>query len=121
MSTPRPLAPPTEERSWIRAVGLHAIVTLLLYGLTISVGLRAEYVLLSLVWTFITFAGPRSRRFANIALPFLVVGILYDQILPHLFQYRPEPHVADLYRLEGRLFGIHTADGTLIPSEWLER
>jgi inositol phosphorylceramide synthase catalytic subunit len=118
MSTPRPLSPPTEERSWIRAVGLHAIVTLLLYGLTISVGFRAEYVLLSLVWTFITFAGPRSRRFANIALPFLCVGILYDQILPHLFQYRPEPHVADLYNFEKKWFGIHTANGVVIPAEW---
>lgn len=118
MPTPRPSFAPTEERSWIRAVGLHAIVTLLLYGLTISVGFRAEYLLLSLVWTFITFAGPRSRRFANIALPFLVVGILYDQILPHLFQYRPEPHVADLYNFEKKWFGIHTAEGVVIPAEW---
>ncbi len=113
--------PGGEERSWIRAVAPQSLVTLVLYSLTISVGFRAEYVLLSLFWTFITFAGPRSRRFANMALPFLMVGILYDQILPHLFQYRPEPHVADLYHLEQRLFGIHTAQGVLIPSEWFEQ
>src|SRR5215468_3529813 len=121
MSTPRPLSTPSEERSWIRAVGLHAIVTLLLYGLTISVGFRAEYVLLSLVWTVITFAGPRSRRFANIALPFLVVGMLYDQILPHLFQYRPEPHVADLYNFEKRWFGFHSDGRVVILSEWFQK
>ena len=96
-------------------------MTLLVCGLTISVNFRGEYVLLSLFWGFLTFAGPRARRFANIGLPFLMVGILYDQILPHLFQYRPEPHVADLYHLERSLFGIHTASGVLIPSEWLEQ
>jgi membrane-associated phospholipid phosphatase len=113
--------PRDEEPSWIRAVVPHALVTLVVYTLTISVHLRGEYVLLSVFWTFITFAGPRSRRFANIAFPFLMVGILYDQILPHLFQYRPEPHVADLYHLEQSWFGIQTAQGTVIPSEWLQQ
>ena len=106
--------------SLARAIVPQALVTLLIFVFTISVGFRVEYVLLSVFWTFITLASPRTRRFANMALPFLMVGILYDQILPHLFQYRPEPHVADLYRFEQRLFGIHTEHGLLIPSEWFE-
>ena len=38
--------------------------------------------------------------------------------MPHLFPYRPEPHVADLYNFEKKWFGIHTADGVVIPAEW---
>src|SRR5215813_2983136 len=107
-----------EREPAIRALVPQPLVTLLILVCTISVGFRVEYVVLTVFWTVITFASPRTRRFANMALPFLMVGILYDQILPHLFQYRPEPHVADLYRLEQRLFGIQTAHGLLIPSEW---
>jgi hypothetical protein len=95
-------------------------VTLIVLAFAVATGFRAEYVIITLFWTFITLAGPRSRRFASMATAFLAVGILYDQILPHLFQLRPEPHVADLYHLEQKLFGIHTASGTLIPSEWFE-
>jgi membrane-associated phospholipid phosphatase len=109
------------ERSWLRAVAPHAIVTLLLLALTISANFRAEYLILTIFWAFLALTGPRSRRFGNIATPFLIVGVLYDQILPHLFQLRPEPHVADLYHLEQTMFGIHTAAGTLIPSEWFEQ
>jgi len=110
----------TEERSWLRAVAPHAFVTLVLLALTIQASFRAEYLILTVFWAFIALTGPRSRRFANIATPFLMVGILYDQILPHLFQFRPEPHVADLYHLEQTLFGWHTATGTMIPSEWFQ-
>jgi hypothetical protein len=109
-----------DAKSWIRATLPHALICLVLYALTISVHFRAEYILLALFWTALTFAGQRSRRFLNIGLPFLMVGILYDQILPHLFQFRPEPHVADLYNLEKAWFGIHTARGVVIPSEWFE-
>src|SRR5262249_38076098 len=92
-----------------------------LLALTIEASFRAEYLILTVFWGFLALAGPRSRRFANIATPFLIVGILYDLILPHLLQFRPEPHVADLYRWEQQLFGIHTSSGVLIPSEWLEQ
>jgi inositol phosphorylceramide synthase catalytic subunit len=121
MSTTSSVTAPVEAKSWIRAIGPHALICLVLYALTIQVHFRAEYILLALFWTGLTLAGTRSRRFANIALPFLMVGILYDQILPHLFQFRPEPHVADLYHLEKAWFGIHTAQGVVIPSEWFEQ
>jgi hypothetical protein len=98
----------------------HAIITLILMAFTVEVHFRFEYVILSIFWAGITFLGPRSRRFANMAVPILLVGILYDQILPLLFPFRPEPHVADLYHLEQTLFGIHTSSGVVIPSEWLK-
>ncbi len=114
--------PAPEERSWLRAVAPHAAVTLVLLALTLQAGFRGEYVLLTVFWGFLALTGARTRRFANMATPFLLVGILYDQILPHLFQFRPEPHVSDLYHFEQKLFGIHTAGGgVLIPSEWFER
>src|SRR5262245_20186755 len=94
-----------QTQSWVRAVAPQALVTLFLYAFTISSHFRIEYVLLSIFWTFLAFAGPRSRRFANMAVPFLAVGIIYDHLLPILFPLRPEPHVADLYHLEQRLFG----------------
>ncbi len=122
MSIP-PTAPSiaAEERSLARAVLPHVVVTLILLALTIEVNFRGEYLILTVFWGVLALAGPRSRRFANMATAFLMVGILYDQILPHLFQFRPEPHVADLYHLEQKLFGIHTATGVIIPSEWFEQ
>jgi hypothetical protein len=110
-----------EERSWTRAVLPHALVTIVLLAFSVATGFRGEYVIMTVFWAFLALTGPRSRRFASMATAFLIVGILYDQILPHLFQLRPEPHVADLYHLEQAIFGIHTANGLLIPSEWLEK
>ncbi len=107
-----------EERSWLRAVAPHALIVLVLLAFTIRAHFRPEYLLLTLFWATLTFAGPRSRRFAWIALPVLLVGVLYDKILPYLLPYRPSVHVADLFHLELALFGVSSPGGPIILSEW---
>jgi inositol phosphorylceramide synthase catalytic subunit len=121
------MSPPPEvtavavaERSWLRAVGPHALIVLALAALTIQQHFRLEYALLTLFWASLTFTGPRARRFAGVALPILLVGVLYEQVVPRLLPYRPEVHVASVYNLELALFGVPAAaeGGRVILSEW---
>jgi membrane-associated phospholipid phosphatase len=110
-----------EGRSWFRAVGPHALIVLALAAITIGHQFRLEYALLTIFWASLTFTGPRARRFANVALPVLIVGVLYEQVLPRLLHVRPEVHVASLYNLELALFGVPAEGGPIILSEWFAR
>jgi membrane-associated phospholipid phosphatase len=61
--------------------------------------------------------GPRTARFAVLALPFLLVGILYDN-LRLVLHLRGEIHVADLYALEKSWFSVVTEKGAQILPEF---
>ena len=109
-----------DERPWLRSVLPHALVTLMVLGFAVASDLRPEYIAVTLFWGALTLAGPRARRFLTLAVPVLLVGILYDKILPLLESYRLDVHIADLYEAERKLFGFSTARGVEIPSEWLD-
>jgi membrane-associated phospholipid phosphatase len=113
--------PALAQERWLRSVTPHALVTAGLVFLAVASNFRFEYVAVAGFWGGLAVAGPRARRFLTLAVPVLLVGILYDKILPVLAPYRLEVHIADLYETERRLFGIATARGTEIPSEWLGR
>lgn len=69
------------------------------------IGLRVEHVAIAGVFLALFMIGPRTARFAVLALPFLLVGILYDN-LRLVLNVRGAIHVADLYAAEKALFSI---------------
>lgn len=77
-------------------------------------GLRIEHWIICGLFVGLFSAGRRAAWFAYIVLPFLAVGVGYDNL--RLFMHlRPEIHVGDLYNAELALFGIDTAAGEVIP------
>jgi membrane-associated phospholipid phosphatase/putative flippase GtrA len=81
-------------------------------------GFRLEYTLASIAFAALALVGPRSRRFAAVILPLAAVGVLYDHIGP-LMDLRGPIQVDSLYHAELAIFGIPTASGRVLPSEWL--
>ncbi len=65
------------------------------------------------------FLNEKTARFAVLTFPILCVGLAYSN-LHHFFPYRGSIHIDDLHAAELRLFGISTAQGTVIPSKFLE-
>ncbi len=85
-------------------------------------GTRPEQFLLCGLALALVVGGEGTRRFFLGLLPFLLYGVVYD--LTHL----TEPlvrylhvHVAEPYRFDRALFGIHTAAGVLTPNEVFAR
>lgn len=95
-------------------------------------------IVLFLVWTYFTgevrgdhyvfcalFLGlfwsgsDKAAYFGYLALPFLLVGVLYDNLKLAL-PLRPEIHVKDLYDWELAWFGVDTANGRQILPEWFK-
>jgi len=62
-----------------------------------------------------------SRRLARVAMPFLLYGVVYDSMRWYEDIIRsPIIHLHEPYNFDLRLFGIHTAAGTLTPNEWFQ-
>lgn len=62
-----------------------------------------------------------SRRLAHVAMPFLLYGVVYDSMRWYEDIIRsPIVHLHEPYNFDLRLFGIHTAAGTLTPNEWFQ-
>jgi inositol phosphorylceramide synthase catalytic subunit len=76
-------------------------------------GAGDAFVQLSARWrTAILFVGHLA--------PIPAAGLIYE-LLRGLFHYRGTVHVADLFELEARLFGVATADGRLALSDVVSR
>jgi len=97
-----------------RALRLAIPPVVLLLG--ILKGGRLDYMGIAVAWGLVVAAGPRGRRLAQIALPFLVTGLLYDNFAL-LASVRGAVHVSDVRALEATLFGIGSE--RLLPNEWL--
>jgi len=62
-----------------------------------------------------------SRRLARVGMPFLLYGVVYDSMRWYADYIRsPMIHLHEPYNFDLRLFGIHTAAGTLTPNEWFQ-
>jgi membrane-associated phospholipid phosphatase len=61
---------------------------------------------------------PRTRKISLLALPFYLVGVLYEG-LGAVLGLRGEIHIADVYGAELSLFGLSTPKGILTPPEFL--
>lgn len=85
----------------------------------LCVGFRPEHPVLALLIAALFFASAPSRRLVVALLPFIIFGISYDwmNIVPN---YEVTPvDVGGLYAAEKSLFGVHTADGSLLtPNEF---
>lgn len=89
---------------------------LLLTGL--FVGLRAEHLLITVLFLFLFFAGKTLRQLAVAVLPFIVFAVSYDwmRIYPN---YMVNPiDIQALYEAEKALFGIQHEGVRLIPCEY---
>ena len=89
---------------------------LLLQGL--FVGISVHHILMAALFNLLFFAHPTLRKLAVALLPFVLFEISYDwmRLYPN---YRVNPiDIQGLYETEKELFGIATANGTLIPGEY---
>lgn len=113
-------APPVtdaELRQWRRWVPVALAFYLAWTGW--AIGLRAEHFVIVAFFLVLFFASPKTAHFAKLVLPFLGVGVLYDN-LRLVVGYRGEVHVADLWHAELAWFGVNTASGPMIPAMWLK-
>lgn len=85
--------------------------------------LRFEHIIIFGVWLALIYV-PRFRPALHGLLPFFLFGLLYDSmrfVTPPMHALIP-PHVDGPYLLERELFGIRSADGSvLIPTQILAR
>jgi hypothetical protein len=96
-----------------RLVGVAAMLLFLVWT-HIFIGLRVEHFVITGVFMALFGLSRKTAWFAYLVLPFLMVGIGYEN-LRLVLPYRPEIHVADLYNTELALFGISTEAGRVIP------
>jgi membrane-associated phospholipid phosphatase len=102
----------TDGSRWVFAVPPILVVLGLLRGV------RAEYLGAALLIAVLAAVGPRSRRFAALALPFAAVGVIYDHF-DLVSGLRAGIHVGDLFRAELMLFGVPLEGVRVVPSTWL--
>jgi inositol phosphorylceramide synthase catalytic subunit len=95
---------PSGASAWWAWASL-GVIPLLMLGVQATRGLRGEHYLLAFAFLTLAWVGPRGRRFSFLALPFVLVGLGYEQ-LRFLEPLRGRVHVDDLYQLEGALFRI---------------
>lgn len=63
-----------------------------------------------------------SRKLARVGMPFLLYAIVYDSMRWYADYIRsPVIHLHEPYNFDLRVFGIHTAAGTLTPNQWFQR
>ncbi len=98
-----PMVGPLSLRGWrIFAALVFPLYVLLTWKL---IGLRGEHVLISALFMALFMINAKTARFAMLALPFLCVGILYEN-LRFVLHLRGEIHVGDLYAAEKALFSV---------------
>lgn len=109
--------PKTFDRQRWKVIVLVGIAFFLAW--TFFVGeLRTEHFVLSALYVGLFWLGnDEAAYFAYLALPFLLVGILYDNLTLAL-PLRGDIHIADLYEAELAWFGITTAGGTQILPDY---
>lgn len=74
------------------------------------IGLRPEHFIFMALGLALFSYSERTARFGLIILPYLLVGVIYDNVRL-VTALRPEVHVADLFYAELKWFGVQTASG----------
>lgn len=82
-----------------------------------SQGLRIEHWVANAFLLIAWFAHAWTRRLAVVVFPFMLAGVLYDN-LRFASPYRGEIHVDDIYFLERSWFGIDAPGGQVVPPMW---
>ena len=101
------------RRFFIPVLALYLVLT------ELTIGLRSEHFMVSAI-----FAGlavyPKTAQFTRLALPYLVVGVLYDNVRL-MTDLRGPIRVAELYQAELAWFGVDTPGGRQVLPLLLER
>jgi membrane-associated phospholipid phosphatase len=100
----------------LRVVALVGLALYLIF-IQLTMGLRAEHIVLATVYLTLVAVGGRGFRFLGLFLPCVLTGIIYDAF--RVFgDLRGEIHVADLYHAELSLFGIGEGAARQVPADW---
>ena len=84
-------------------------------------GLGPEHFALVIIVLGFAFWSDRSRKLARVAYPFLLWALVYDSMRWYADYIRsPVIHLREPYSFDLRFFGIHTPQGDLTPSEYLQ-
>ena len=84
-----------------------------------SIGVRIEHVVGAFVVLFLFWLNPRTAKLAAILFPMILGAAIYDNARL-LLELRGEVHVASFYMAELRWFGIDTAGGRQILTEFFQ-
>ncbi len=79
--------------------------------------LRFEHILIGLIFIFATFFKEKGLRFCSLAFPFVLAGLIYDNVRYFLF-LRESIHTEDLYLFEKNLFSLNVSGKDLILPEF---
>jgi membrane-associated phospholipid phosphatase len=82
-------------------------------------GFRLEHLSVALL-TLTFYGGPRTHSLYQFFLPFTLYIVLYDSQGYYADLIRGEVRVREPYQFDKTFFGIETAEGRLIPSQWLQ-
>jgi membrane-associated phospholipid phosphatase len=83
--------------------------------------LQPEHYLAAAAFLVLALWSDGSRRLARVGMPFLLYGVVYDSMRWYADYIRsPIIHLHEPYDFDLRVFGIHTAAGTLTPNEWFQ-
>jgi membrane-associated phospholipid phosphatase len=85
-----------------------------------SLGVRIEHFVVAFALLSLFWINPRTAQVAAILFPMLLGAIIYDNARL-LIGLRGEIHVANLYMAELRWFGINTAGGRQILTEFFQQ
>lgn len=86
-------------------------------------GFRPDHLLLAGVFLLLYYAGPVAREWLRFLLPVLLMIALYDsqRYYAGFLHGHSHIHIEAPYRFDEFFFGIRTADGVLLPSQWCQR
>ncbi len=120
--------PPTLLEEWFQWWGRRSMPEKLL-PLTLTVcfwmfhlamgGFRTEHLAVGLL-ALAFYSGPRTQNIYRFFLPFTLYIVLYDSQGYYADLLRGEVRVQEPYQFDKAFFGIETAEGRLLPSQWLQ-
>lgn len=103
----------------VRSVAVVFLVSLAyLLVSRLLVGFKPDQVVLVLIFNALFFASPVTRRFIIGFSIFIIYWIVFDYMKAFPNYRYNTVHIADLYRLERQLFGIHLNGALLTPNEY---
>ena len=81
------------------------------------VTLRIEHIIIGCIFIIATFFKERGLRFCHLAFPFVLAGLIYDNVR-YFLSFRGSIHTEDLYLLEKQLFSVTVSGKDLILPEY---
>lgn len=108
----------TDDRKLKVKIVFAALIAVYMVATAVFVGLRPDHWMLAALMAALFFGSSLTRRLLLALLPFAIFAMSYDWMRVYPNYLVNDIDTEPLFRAEQRLFGIDTADGLLVPSQW---